>query len=208
MFDRPSSWVGAAYNCQLAITGSIATRRCFTIELKTVHRGKQEFAPVPGNNEGRWRNHRPFFARGLEDWRTGGLEDWRTGSAIGWLVLSFPSLFSLGLKSRWLVQESSVSGYNNDTSQFRSLAQRSEEPNDPQGGYTELHLVSCTSPSPPFVRPSPREGCDYCLSPNRSFKHVLCNLLHAYIGPVRSTPMRPWKSVTRWRRKTLHPKNA
>ena len=50
-FDRPSSWVGAAYNCQIAITGSIATRWCFTIELKTVHWGEQKFAPVPGNNK-------------------------------------------------------------------------------------------------------------------------------------------------------------
>ncbi len=90
MFDRPSSWVGAAYNCQLAITGSIATRRCFTIELKTVHRGEQEFAPVPGNNEGRWRNHRPFFARRGENWRTGNPAGLSSG------------IFGFELQRRWV----------------------------------------------------------------------------------------------------------
>ena len=51
MFDRPSSWVGAAHNCLIAITGSIAKRQCFTIELDTEHRGKSTLAPVPGNKK-------------------------------------------------------------------------------------------------------------------------------------------------------------
>ena len=51
MFDRPSSWVGAAHHCLIAITGSIAKRQCFTIELDTEHRGKSTLAPVPGNKK-------------------------------------------------------------------------------------------------------------------------------------------------------------
>jgi len=56
MFDWPSSWVGAAYSRKLVITGSIAKNRCFTIELKTEHRGEPKLASVPGNNDkGRWK---------------------------------------------------------------------------------------------------------------------------------------------------------